>query len=80
MALEEHKKLKTQLDFQETVAKPTSNLIRTQAIKSFETGSSSLLEVATALKSVLATEEELLQIRNQLMQSKFYIQYLISNP
>jgi cobalt-zinc-cadmium resistance protein CzcA len=80
MALEEHKKLKTQLDFLETVAKPTSNLIRTQAIKIFETGSSSLLEVATALKSVFTTEEQLLQIRNQLMQSKFYIQYLISNP
>jgi len=80
MALEEHKKLKNQLVFQETVAKPTSNLIRTQAIKSFETGSSSLLEVATALKSVFTTEEQLLQIRNQLMQSKFYIQYLISNP
>jgi outer membrane protein TolC len=51
-----------------------------KAIKSFETGSSSLLEVATALKSVFTTEEQLLQIRNQLMQSKFYIQYLISNP
>ena len=80
IALEEYKKLSAQLNFLETVAIPTSNLVRTHAIKSFEAGSSSFLEVAIALKKVLQTEENLLQIRNQLMQSKFYIQFLISNP
>ena len=79
IALMEYKKLKAQLDFLQTVAKPTTNLVRKHAIRSFETGASSFLEVANALKRVLQTDEQLLQIRTQLMQTKFYMHFLTSN-
>jgi cobalt-zinc-cadmium resistance protein CzcA len=68
------------LEFLETSALPAAGLIRTDALRSYQTGNSGILDLNQALKRSIQIEEQMLAVRHQLVLSLIQLQFLTNSP